>query len=85
MTAKFAAASDDEFAHHYVLTLKKGGETLVTKKILSDFYRSAQPSDMKKEWSCNMGDFASGDYTLSLVAYDSWDAASSEVSISFTI
>ena len=85
VTAKFAAASDDEFAHHYVLTLKKGGETLVTKKILSDFYRSAQPSDMKKEWSCNMGDFASGDYTLSLVAYDSWDAASSEVSISFTI
>ena len=85
VTAKFAAASDDEFAHHYVLTLKKGSETLVTKKILSDYYRCTQPSSMKKEWTRSMGDFASGDYTLSLVAYDSWDAASAEVSVSFKI
>ncbi|HCQ72210.1 MAG TPA: hypothetical protein DIT75_02250, partial [Rikenellaceae bacterium] len=43
-TAKWAAGSDDEFVHHYVLTLKKGGSVVSTKKILADFYKCAKTS-----------------------------------------
>jgi len=73
---KFDAGKDDEFVHHYVLTVSKGSSTIVSKKILADFYRVAQPSQMKSNYSVAVGDLPEGDYTLRLVAYDSWDAAS---------
>ena len=75
--AKFAKGSDDEFVHHYVLTIKKDGETVMTKNILSDFYRHANPSGMKSNWEVTLGQLGSGDYEASLVAYDSWEAKSS--------
>ena len=83
--AKFAAAGDDMFAHHYVLTLKKGGAVVSTRRILADFYRCAQPSQMKSSWTRSLGPLVSGDYELSLVAFDSWDCQSNEVNTSFTV
>lgn len=85
VTAKFAAGTDDEFVHHYVLTLSKGGSTISTRRILADFYRNARPSQMKTSWVQSLGALTSGEYELSLTAYDSWDAVSNTISKAFKV
>lgn len=85
VTAKFAAGTDDEFVHHYVLTLKKNGSVVATKRVLADFYRCAQPSQMKGSWSQSLGILSTGNYDLTLVAYDSWDTPSNSVVKSFSV
>ena len=86
IAVEFAAATDDEFAHHYVVELKDNtGTTLTTKKILSDFYRHGDPADMKDSWDLSLGSLADGDYSVTVTAYDSWGAASAPVVVSFTI
>ena len=77
----FPAGTDDEFVHHYVVTLSKDRETVATKKILADFYKHPLPSMMKPSWTVSFGpevidSLWAGDYSVSLTAYDSWDAAS---------
>lgn len=84
-TAKWAAGTDDEFVHHYVLTVKKSGVTVVTKKILADFYKSAKTSGMKKEWSRSLGMLQNGSYELTLEAFDSWDAAAKPLVKTFKV
>lgn len=82
--AKFAAGSDDEFVHHYVVSVKKGNATLATRRILSDFYKHQWADQMTKSYTQNMGSFGSGDYTLVLEAYDSWDAVTT-ITKDFTV
>ncbi len=84
-TAKWAAGSDDEFVHHYVLTLKKGGSVVSTKKILADFYKCAKTSGMRKEWTRSLGSLENGSYELTLEAYDSWDAAAEPLTKTFQV
>ncbi len=84
-TAKWAAGTDDEFVHHYVLTLKKGGTVVTTKKILADFYKSSKTSGMKKEWTYSLGNVTDGTYELTLEAYDSWDAAAKPLTKTFVV
>lgn len=84
-TAKWGAGTDDEFVHHYVLTLKKGGKVVSTKKILADFYKSAKTSGMKKEWTRSLGNLDNGSYELTLEAFDSWDAAATPVKKAFQV
>lgn len=93
-SVSFPAGTDDEFVHHYVLTLSKGKELIMSKKILADFYKYPQPSMMKPVWKVNMSifdligsddwagqeQFEPGTYTISLTAFDSWDAASETLS-----
>ncbi len=83
--ASWAAGTDDEFVHHYVLTVKKSGITVVTKKILADFYKHAKTLDMRTEWTRSLGVFDDGVYEVSLVAYDSWDAASKPLTKTFQV
>ena len=83
--ATWAAGTDDEFVHHYVLTVKKSGITVVTKKILADFYKHAKTLDMRTEWTRSLGVFDDGVYEVSLVAYDSWDAASKPLTKRFQV
>ena len=84
-TAKWAAGTDDEFVHHYVLTLKKGGTVVTTKKILADFYKSAKTSGMRKEWTRSLGNLENGAYELTLEAYDSWDASAEPLKKTFQV
>ena len=84
-TAKWAAGTDDEFVHHYVLTLRKGGAVVTTKKILADFYKSAKTSGMKKEWTRSLGNVSDGTYELTLEAFDSWDAAAKPLTKTFVV
>ena len=77
----FPSGTDDEFVHHYAVTLSRDGETVATKKILADFYKHPLPSMMKPSWTVSFGpedvdSVRMGDYSVSLTAYDSWDAAS---------
>lgn len=80
----FAAGKDDEFVHHYVITLSKAGNVVATKKILADFYLHPKTSEMKSSWTVDFGTLSeSGQYTVSVVAVDSWDAESAPVSATF--
>ena len=81
----FAAGTDDEFVHHYSVSIKKGSTTVATKNLMSDFYRSPQPSMMKKSYTVSFDLVEEGDYTASVVAYDSWGAESEPVTADFTI
>ena len=81
LTVKFAAAEDDEFAHDYVLTVTSEKGTVTKLNILADFYLHGSPSDMKNEWTVNAGNFAAGNYTITLVARDSWKAESAPLTI----
>lgn len=84
-TAKWTAGTDDEFVHHYVLTLKKGGAVVTTMKILADFYKSAKTSGMRKEWTRSLGNVTDGTYELTLEAFDSWDAAAKPLKKTFQV
>lgn len=80
----FAAGKDDEFVHHYVITLSKGGNVVATKKILADFYLHPNTSEMKSSWTYGFVTLSeSGQYTVSVVAVDSWDAESAPVTATF--
>lgn len=80
----FAAGKDDEFVHHYVITLSKGGNVVATNKILADFYLHPNTSEMKSSWTYSFGTLSeSGQYTVTVVAVDSWDAESAPVSATF--
>lgn len=82
--AVWAAAEDDDFAHHYELTWTKASGSN-TVWIMSDYYLHAKPADMKKTWEYSLGSFTPGTYEVSLVAVDSWGKRSSVLSKSFTI
>lgn len=79
----FAAGKDDEFVHHYIVTLSKAGNVVATKKILADFYLHPNTSEMKSSWTYGFGALESGQYTVSVVAVDSWDAESAPVTVTF--
>lgn len=80
----FAAGKDDEFVHHYIVTLSKAGNVVATKKILADFYLHPNTSEMKSSWTYSFGTLSeSGQYTVTVVAVDSWDAESAPVSATF--
>lgn len=80
----FAAGKDDEFVHHYIVTLSKAGNVVATKKILADFYLHPKASEMKSSWTVDFGTLSeSGQYTVTVVAVDSWDAESAPVSATF--
>lgn len=82
----FPAAVDDEFAHHYVLTLSDAeGNEIMVKKILSDFYIADDPSQMKSGWSVPFGQLTAGSYKVSVKAVDSWDAESESLVKAFSI
>ena len=81
----FAAGKDDEFVHHYRITLAKDGEPVALKKILADFYKVPLPSQMKESFELPLDGLEEGEYTASIVAVDSWDAVSEPLTCTFRI
>lgn len=82
---KFAAGTDDEFVHHYIVMVKQVRKLVVEKKILSDFYRCPDAADMKKEYEVKLGHLAPGKYEVYVTAFDSWGAEAAPVGQSFEI
>ncbi len=88
VTLKFAAAEDDEFAHHYELKIvrKSDGRLLKDARILADFYRHGDPADMKDEFEFVLGYLKPGtECEVTLTAYDSWGAASETITYTFAV
>ena len=81
VSVSFASGTDDEFVHHYEVSISVDGRTLATKKILADFYKYPDPSMMKPSWDVTFSaeDLAEapeeGECTVTLKAFDSWDAS----------
>lgn len=64
ISVDFASGEDDEFVHHYVVSLSEGGKEIFTKKILADFYKHPEPSSMKPSWNVSFSiDELPEDYT----------------------
>jgi hypothetical protein len=84
-SAEWAAGQDEMFVHHYVLSLKKNGSVISTRKYLADFYLHPQTEQMKATWESSFGLLSAGEYELTLTAYDSWDAASEPLTRTFTV
>lgn len=82
---RFAAGTDDEFVHRYVITIKKDGVVADTRRILSDWYRHPQTSGMRKVWTRPIGKLQGGVYDILLTAYDSWDAASNTLELQVSV
>ena len=82
---EFAAGTDDEFVHHYVVIVKQLRKIVVQKNILSDFYRNPQPETMKKLYSIGLGSLPAGKYEVYVMALDSWGAESAPVGEVFEI
>lgn len=86
VSVTFPSAVDDEFAHHYVVTLSDtDGNEISVKKILADFYKVDDPEDMKTGWTVPFGPLPAGSYKISVKAVDSWDAESGCLSREFTL
>lgn len=82
VTVTFRAGSDDDAVQHYVLTVTEDGREVEQARLLADGYLCASPADMKKEWTLQLAEntYQKGHtYTISLIAYDSWNAASNPV------
>ncbi|MBR1926325.1 MAG: metallophosphoesterase [Bacteroidales bacterium] len=89
----FPSGTDDEFVHHYEVSLSRDGKVVATKKILADFYKRPDPAQMRSSWDLTFTvedipeDYISADnqilpgkYSVTLTAFDSWDAASEPLS-----
>lgn len=79
VSVDWAAGTDDEFVHHYVVIVKQLRKVVVQKNVLSDFYRHPKVEDMKKEYSLKLGSLAPGSYEVYVCAFDSWGAAAAPV------
>ena len=83
-SARWKAAQDDEFAHHYEVKLKSGSSE-TEQWVMSDFYRNPDPSTMKSEYSFSLGFLSAGTYEVSVTAVDSWGARSNTLTRQFEV
>lgn len=81
----FQAGKDDEFVHHYRISISRDGESVANKKILADFYAAPLPSGMKSLYELPLEELEPGEYTAGIVAVDSWDATSEPLVCNFKV
>jgi hypothetical protein len=80
------AGSDDDFVHHYKITVKNETTGEVNAyNFLSDFYRHPQVSGMAKTLEFPLDITSSGKYTVDVVAVDSWGAESGKASCTLQV
>lgn len=73
----FNAAKDADLVHHYFITVKNAsGNEVLDKKLITDFFRFAEPCEMATEYSVDVGDLADGEYTVDITAVNSWGKTS---------
>lgn len=84
VSVEWTAATDDEFAHTYYITVRQGDKVVASRKVLADFYLHPQTSQMKRVWKRTIP-LEPGEYELSLYAVDSWGAESNSLSQTFKV
>ena len=85
LTVKFKSGTDDDAIHYYVVSVTEEGREVEQAKLLADSYLYASPADMKAEWTVEMEQTYEKDhaYTITLTAYDSWEARSNTVTYDY--
>ena len=82
----FKAGTDDDQIHAYAVSVRDAeGKLIETQRVLADFYKVVQPSDMKTEWSFMLdGKYIKGKtYEIMLVAADDWGVCSNVVTYTY--
>ena len=81
------AGTDDDFVHHYKITVEDAatGKTVKTVLALSDFYARATAAEMQKTFTYSIKLDKAGSYRILVGAVDSWDAESGAVSADVTV
>ena len=82
----FKSGSDDDQIHAYAVSVRDAeGKLVETQRVLADFYKVVQPSDMKTEWSFMLdGKYIKGEtYEIMLVAADDWGVCSNVVTYTY--
>ena len=82
----FKAGTDDDQIHAYAVSVRDAsGKLIETQRVLADFYKVMQPSDMKTEWSFMLdGKYYKGEtYEITLVAADDWGVCSNVVTYTY--
>lgn len=85
-TLSFKAGTDDDLIHYYKITITEGDQVVEEAKLLADSYLHASPADMKTLWTLELAAdtyFKGHAYTISLAAYDSWEAESNIVTYTY--
>ncbi len=80
-TINFPQAVDDECVFRYAIRAKRGGLVLSEKFVFSQFYLNTDAPKMLSFYMPNLT--PDTDYTLEVVAYDSYDNTSKPLSIDF--
>jgi len=82
----FQSGTDDDQIHAYAVTTRNAeGKIVETQRVLADFYKVLQPSEMKTEWSFELsGKYLKGEtYEIMLMAADDWGVASNIVKYTY--
>ena len=82
----FKSGTDDDQIHAYAVSVRDAsGKLIETQRVLADFYKVVQPSDMKTEWSFMLdGKYYKGEtYEITLVAADDWGVCSNVVTYTY--
>lgn len=82
----FKAGTDDDLIHYYKLVITEGDRVVETAKLLADSYLCASPDEMKTLWTLELAEntyFKGHTYTITLNAYDSWEAESNTVTFTY--
>lgn len=86
VTMSFRAGTDDDAIQRYVLTVTEDGREVETARLLADSYLYASSADMKLFWTVDLAEntyFKGHTYTITLAAYDCWDAESNVVTFTY--
>lgn len=71
--------------HHYRITADVGGDRLINKTLISDFFRHGDPADMEKKYRVDLCDLPEGEVKISVTAVNSWDKESRTLEKIFSI
>lgn len=87
LSISFSTGNDEDFVHHYTVDLLVNGQFVKQYKILTDFYRHPNPSEMSKTIALDTKqEFNQGEtLEFKIIAYNSWQRASEEKIITFTL
>lgn len=86
VTMTFRSGSDDDQIHYYEAVVTENGEEVERVRLLADAYLHATPQDMQPLWMVALKEntYLKGHtYTITLNAYDCWDAKSNDVVYTF--
>ena len=69
-----------------MITINEGDTEVESIRLLADSYLNATPAEMRESWTINLDRqsyFTGHTYTITMIAYDCWDAVSNTVTYTY--